>query len=149
MRTLFMAITITSCIAAPILSPAIQAADVQNGKSQRQQIDSESACVPCGHNDGLSSTGTFYGSDSDYTKRLFCCRHPVTLAYHPEIYNYRDFFNIIGHDAYSNSSNYRFFLPAAPQPEEILTPVPEPKNQLPQTAGSARLSRPDQKKFQK
>jgi hypothetical protein len=146
MRSLFMAVTIISCIAAPILSPAIQAADVQNGKSQRQQIDSESVCVICGHNDGLPSTGTFYSADYDCPKRLFCCHHP-TAIYHPEVYNYRYFFNIMGHDA--NSSNYRFLLPAAPQPEEILTPVPEPENQSPQTAGSARLSRPDQKKFQK
>ncbi|MGA2798416.1 MAG: hypothetical protein ABSE63_12615 [Thermoguttaceae bacterium] len=149
MRTLFVAVTITFFIAAPILFPAIQAADVQNGKFQRQQIESESACVLCGYNDGLPCTGTFYGSDGVYTKRLLCCRHPVTLAYHPEVYNYRYFFNIIGHDSYSNSSNHRFFLPSAPQPDEILTPVPEPENQLPQTAGSARLTRPDQKKFQK
>ena len=149
MRPLFLAVGITFFIAAPILSPAIQAADVPNGTSQRQQIDSESVCVLCDHNDGLPNTGTCYGSDCDYTKRLYCCRHPITLAYHPEIYNYRYFFNIVGHDMYSHSSNYRFFLPAAHQPEEILTPVPEPANQLPQTAGSARLSRPDQKKFQK
>ncbi len=150
MRTLLMAAVITSFIAAPILSPAIQAADVPNGKSQRQQINSESGLCPfAAHNDGLPSTGTFYGSDCDYTKRLFCCHHPITLAYHPEVYNYRYFFNIVGHEAYPNSSNYRFFVPAAPQPEEILTPVPEQANQLPQTAGSARLSRPDQKKFQK
>jgi hypothetical protein len=148
MRTLFLAIIITSFIAAPILSHAVQAADVQNGKPLRQQIDSESACVPCGHNDGLPSTGTFYGSDGVYTKRLCCWHHP-TAIYHPEIYNYRYFFNIIGHEAYTNSSNHRLFLPAASQPEEILTPVPEPGNQLPQTAGSARLTRPDQKKFQK
>ena len=148
MRILFMALAITSFIAAPVLSLGIQAADVANGTTQRQQIVSESVCVPCGQNDGLPSTGTFYGSDGVYAKRLFCYHHP-TAIYHPEIYNYRYFFNIIGHERYTNSSNYRFSLPAAPQPEEILTPVPEPENRLPQTAGSARLSRPDQKKFQK
>ena len=110
--------------------------------------DSESVCVLGGHNDGLPSTETFYGSDGVYTKGLFCCHHP-TAIYHPEIYNYQYFFNIIGHEAYTNSSNHRFCLPAVNKPEEILTPVPEPESQLPQMAGSARLSRPDQKKFQK
>jgi hypothetical protein len=148
MRILLLTAIITCFIAPPILSPAIQAADVPNGTSQRQQFGSESVCVPSGYNDGLPGTGTFYGSDGVYTKRLCCWHHP-TAIYHPEVYNYRYFFNIIGHETYTNSSNYRFSLPAASQPEEILTPIPEPKNQLPQTAGSARLSRPDQKKFQK
>jgi hypothetical protein len=148
MRTLFMAIAITFFMAGPVLLSATQAADVQNGTSLRQQIDSESVCVPCGYNDGLPGTGTFYGSYGEYSKRLCCWHHP-TAIYHPEVYNYRYFFNIIGHEAYTNSSNHRFALPAAPQSEEILTPRPEPEKQLPQTAGSARLSRPDQKKFQK
>jgi hypothetical protein len=149
MRILFMAAATTFFVAGPILSATILAADVQNGKSQRQQIDSESVCVLCSHNGGLPSTESFYGSDFDYTNRLYCCHHHPTAIYHPEVYNYRYFFNIIGHDSYSSSSNHRFFLPAATQPEKILTPVPEPENQSPQTAGSARLSRPDQKKFQK
>ena len=148
MRILFIVISMSAFIAAPVLSPAIQAAEGPNSTSQRQQIDSGSVCVPCGHNDGLPSTGTFYGSDCDYSKRLCCWHHP-TAIYHPEIYNYRYFFNIIGHETYSNSSNYRVSLPAAHQPKEILTPVPEPDNRLSQSAGSVLLSRPDQKKFQK
>jgi hypothetical protein len=148
MRILILTATMTYFIAAPMLSPAMQAADIPSGTFQRQQIGSESVSIPSGYNDGLPSTGTLYGSDGVYTKRLYCWHHP-TAIYHPEVYNYRYYFNIIGHESYSNSSGYRFSLPAASQPEEILTPVPAQENQLPQTAGSARLSRPDQKKFQK
>jgi hypothetical protein len=148
MRILLLTATMTYFIAAPMLSPAIHAADVPNSTSQRQQIGSESVCISSGYNDGLPSTGTLYGSDGVYTKRLYCWHHP-TAIYHPEVYNYRYYFNIIGHETYSNSSKYRFSLPAASQTKEILTPVPEQEIQLPQTAGSARLSRPDQKKFQK
>jgi hypothetical protein len=150
MRILFAAAAIAGCITTFTLltSSTLQAADIQNGKSQRQEIKAESADVLCLQNDGLPSTGYSYGSDCGFMKRLCCCHHP-TAIYHPEIYNYRYFFNIVGHDAYSNSSNHRYFFPAANQPDEILTPVPEQQNQLSQAAGSARLSRPDQKKFQK
>jgi hypothetical protein len=148
MRILLVTATMTYFITAPMLSPVIQAAEVPSSASQRQQIGSESVCIPGGYNDGLPSTGTLYGSDGVYTKRLYCWHHP-TAIYHPEVYNYRYYFNIIGHETYSNSSRYRCSLPAASQTEAILTPVPEQENQLPQTAGSARLSRPDQKKFQK
>jgi hypothetical protein len=37
----------------------------------------------------------------------FCCfHHPTTLSYHPQVYNYRYFYNIVGHET-SNCSNCR------------------------------------------
>jgi hypothetical protein len=135
-------------VTALVLLPAIQAAEVPNGQAPRQQINAESGCVFCEQNNGLSGTGNSYGLDGGLTRRFCCCHHPIAI-YHPEVYNYRYFYNIVGHEAYSNSPHYRFVMPAARQPEEIFTPVPERENQLPQTAGSARLTRPDQKKFQK
>ncbi|MGD0516219.1 MAG: hypothetical protein ABSA26_01670 [Thermoguttaceae bacterium] len=146
MRTLLLAVVITACITFS-LSTAIQAADVQKCTSQPGEINSQSACVPCDQDYGLSSRGKFSCSDCGFTKRLCCYLHPTTLSYHPEIYNYRHYFNITGHETYSGSTNYRYRLPAANRPEEILTPKPEQENQSPQITGSARLSGANQKKF--
>jgi hypothetical protein len=148
MRTLFLAVVITACITFS-LPTAIQAADVQKCTSQPGEINSQSVCVSCDQDYGLPSRGKFSGSDCGFTKRLCCYLHPTTLSYHPEMYNYRHYFNIVGHDTDSNSSIYRYLLPAANRPEEILTPLPETENQSPQMTDSARLSGPNQKKLRK
>ncbi|MGD0383877.1 MAG: hypothetical protein ABSA77_10165 [Thermoguttaceae bacterium] len=151
MRTLLQVVAITFCITTLSLSSSstIGAAVVQNGKSQPQEINSESACFLSDHDDGLPRMGNYCGSDCGFTKRLCCYHHPTTLSYHPEIYNYRHYFNIIGHETYPSFSNYRNLLPAANRPEEILTPLPEQENQSPQMTGSARSSGANQKKLQK
>ena len=148
MRTLLQAFVLTSCITFS-LPTAIQAADVQKCTLQPGEINSQSVCVPCDQDYGLPSRGAFSGSDCGFTKRLYCYHHPTTLSYHPEIYNYRHYFNIVGHETYPSFSNYRYLLPAANRPEEILTPLPETENQSPQMTGSARLSKANQKKLQK
>jgi hypothetical protein len=148
MRSLLVSVVVTFISAAPVLLPAIQAAGLENSISPRQPINAESASIRSVNNEGLPSTGPYYGADSNYPKRSSCWHHP-TAIYHPEIYNYRYFFNIVGHETDSHCSNCRFYLPAAHLPEEILTPVPVPENQSSQTAVSARLSRSDQKKFNK
>ena len=41
--------------------------------------------------------------DCGFTMRIY--RHPTTLSYHPEVYNYRYYFDIIGHETHQNARN--------------------------------------------
>jgi hypothetical protein len=149
MHKLFLAVVMATCITTFTFPSALLAADGQDGALQRQKTNSGSQCVLPDHDDGLPSMENFGNSDCGFPKRLCSFRHPTTLSYHPEIYNYRHYFNMVSPDANANLSNYRRLMPAVNQPEEILTPVPEQQNQSLQSSGSARLSRPNQKKLQK
>jgi hypothetical protein len=150
MRNFFLVVFVTACITEFTFLSAIQAADVPNSTSQRQKIDSGSQRVLHAQDEGLPSRGDYGNADWGFPKRIFCTWHPTTLSYHPQVYNYRYYFNIVGHETFhANSSNYRQVMPAVNQPEEILTPMPEQQNQSPQPIDSARLSRANQKKLQK
>jgi hypothetical protein len=128
---------------------ASQAAGIEKHTQQVDEISSQPACAQGDQEYGLSIGGSYCGSDCSFIKRLCCCYHPTTLSYHPEIYNYRHYFNIVGHETWANASNYRHSMPAANRPESIPAPVPEKEIQLLPKAGSARLSGPNQKNLLK
>jgi hypothetical protein len=149
MHKLFPAFVMTICIAAITFPSALLGADSQNGTLQRQNIHSASQMVITDRDAGPPSMENFGNADCAFPKRPCCAWHPTTLSYHPAIYNYRYYYNIVSSDAHAGPSNYRHLMPAVNRPEEILTPVPEQQTNSSKSNGSARLSGPNQKKFQK
>jgi hypothetical protein len=83
------------------------------------------------------------------TKPGCCFHHPTTLSYHPEVYNYRHYFNIVGHENDANLLIYRRPIPVMNQSEEILTPMPERPEQTSQAIDAARSSRANKKNIKK
>jgi hypothetical protein len=76
-------------------------------------------------------------------------RHPTTLSYHPEKYNYRYFYNIVGHETFSHSANPGIYLPSASRPEQIPVPAPRQQTISSSLGGSAHLSGAREKNLSK
>lgn len=149
MRTIYWAIVFTACSQTFVFPFKSHAIDLYNGTLTRQEINPGSTYIFRNYDAGTMNQEKLWFSDRGYMKRTYCFWHPTTLSYHPEVYNYHHYFNIVGHDAYFNSPNNQLFLPAASQSEQILTPAGEENNPSPQAVDSARLSRPNQKKLRK
>ena len=130
MRILSRKVAVTVCVSALTLSTlaALHGADLQNGSMWPREIKAEPAEVICAENHGLPATSRPRATDRG-TAGPLCCLHHPTAIYHPEIYNYRYVFNIVGYEAYSRYPNYRNIPRTMNRPEEILTPVPEQQTQ--------------------
>jgi hypothetical protein len=126
-----------------------QASDIRNGTMSGRQYVSGSEFVVSDDGDGLPGRERPYGLGCGSAKPACGLLHPTTLSYHPEIYNYRHYYNIVGHDANFSMPRYRLPMPAADVPEEILTPVPESGEKSFQAPGSARRLLGNQKKLWK
>jgi hypothetical protein len=149
MRTIFLIVLLSIHISSLFSIRTARAADLLNGIAQRQTNSTASEDVAI--NLGNESTGSeaIGPHNCGSAKRTHCILHPTTLSYHPEVYYYRHYFDIIGHDAVASTSSYPRYTPMDIRQEEILTPAPEQGNKSSQTLSSARLSGKNKKYFQK
>jgi hypothetical protein len=143
-----IALAVGIAVLALSSSIALHAAELQGGSIPLQEPAVAWAGTPCLQSDGTpNACGTCLAERTNITW-LGCLHHP-TAIYHPAVYNYRYYFNIVGHETDARPGNCRGCLPAAHPPQENFIPIPEQQGRSSQAAGSARLSWQGQRKFQK
>jgi hypothetical protein len=128
-------------------SGAVYGADIQGAKNWPQEAGAESAdAVYAEYDDGCAARPI---PECGLLKVCYNLHHPVAI-YHPQVYNYRYYFNIVGHESYSACPNCRNHGASAGRPEEMSTLGQSRQKRLPATiADGTRASPSAQKKFQK
>ncbi len=141
----FVHIICVSCF-GPLV---IQAAEIQPKALKPQELNAGSEYMAIDNDDGMPGREEICSPNCGLVKPICCFRHPTTLGYHPPVYDYRYFYNIVGHETCFNSLNYFRPKPALNWREGIPAPASVEGKQSLQSSGSARLSAPNQKKLQK
>ena len=149
MRISLLQLAWTICVGAVALaaSVALHAADMQGAEIWTKAMGAESPAGVCIEDGGVCGAGPI--PECGLGKLCYNLHHPVAI-YHPEVYNYRYFFNIVGHESYNARPNCRSCCPSLGRSEEPLMPGQSRQQRLPAAiADAARATPTAQKNFQK
>jgi hypothetical protein len=139
------------CVGAVVLAAAgaLDGADMQGAEIWPKEAGAESAGAVYVENDGRCAACCDYVPQCALLKVSYNLHHPVAI-YHPQVYNYRYYFNIVGLGSYHGCSNCRNIGPYMGRPQEMVTPGRSLQKRMPAAIADATRASPSaQKYFQK
>jgi hypothetical protein len=130
-------------------SSDLQATQMPSDRSQYSEVTPCSTCMLSYRDDAMPDPIRNCCLGCGLVKRICGYPKPFHQHYYPEVYNYRHIYNIVGHDSFFSTSNFRCPCLTKRPPEEIPAPAAGQEDQLPRSIESARAVRTNAKKIQK